>query len=66
MIADGPGLRLLNLPEDFYSKVAVENSCGDLLFFLEKFWRYNCLQVIGTQHFPQSAFPEQKIMVFVF
>jgi len=32
MIADGSGLELLNLPEDFYSEVAFETSYGDLFF----------------------------------
>ena len=33
MIADGSGLELLNLPEDFYSEVAFETSYGDLFFW---------------------------------
>lgn len=48
MIADGSGLKLLNLSEDFYSKIAVETSYGNLFFFPERFWRYNCLQVTNT------------------
>lgn len=64
MIARGSGLKVMHLPEDFHSRIAVETSRGTL-FFLERFQRcFDDFQAI-IWHFLRSVVLEQEIVVAV-